>query len=411
MEKIINSCNVGYSPNINQKGVKNLASTTSRVNLSQRNNDVFFGALNKKFVMSKAKSVKDIHSDANIFIFSCKNKVNLPEGRYAKECILTEKGFGFWKKFFGGNEANTVNLKCNTVGYVHGEATDMDKTCGILNANNCKISQIDNISNVRLTNHSNIGFVNQVDELNVQNSKVMSVNDVKLLNIEGNSQVDNISVNNISTAPGTKIKKVSSENLLCKADPNSPDKYTEIGEADIQNGAEIYQSKIKNLKTKELIIKDSLVDNLQAEGCLEFDNSVVKNLDIYDIKKISNCKASNILLKGYDPEICLHGKTQIDNFNIKGSNVKFFVFPKKEWDKPVDNYIKKINILSEYAESEKPRVKIQGDIDIDTIEFVKDSGIVEMTIPEIPEKRINVINGFIKYGSPLEEVPKLEDLG
>lgn len=412
MEKMISTYNIGYAPCINQKeGVKYSNNITNNA-LNHSKGDVFFRAMNKAFIMSKAKTVKDIPNDANIFIFSCKNKLNFPEGRSAKECILTEKGFGFWKRFFGGNEANTVNLKRNNVGYIHGEATDSGVICGNLNISACKVDQIENISNVLVANRSNVGFVNQVDELAVKNSKVTNVNDVKRLTVEGTSRVDNVSVYNVSLVPGTKVKKLSSENLLCSADPNSPNKYTEIDEADIQNGAEIYQSKIKKIKTKELIIKDSVVDNLNVEGCLEFDNSVVKNFEIYDIKKLSDCKATNILLKGYDPEICMYGKTQIDNFDIKGSNVKLFVFPKKEWDKPVDNYIKKVKVLSEYAETETPKVRIQGDINIGSVEFEKNPGIVEMTIPEPenPHKRINVINGYIRYNCPVQEVPKNEEI-
>ena len=91
---------------------------------------------------------------------------------------------------------------------------------------------------------------------------------------------------------------------------------------------------------------------------------------------------------------------------------KLFFFPKTQWGEKTDNYIKKIIVGKEkdyYLFSDKPTLKIQGDINIGTIVFKDGTGKVEVVGPQKTEKPIEVINGYIKYDAPKEIPPTNED--
>ena len=90
--------------------------------------------------------------------------------------------------------------------------------------------------------------------------------------------------------PGDKIGDVKSNLLACKSDVNLPNRFTEIGNAVATEGAEVSQTKIKKLKTKDLMFNNSLGGDVEAVSALEFNNSVVDHLKLSCVKKMSGCK-------------------------------------------------------------------------------------------------------------------------
>jgi len=374
--------------------------------------DVFFKGINKSFVMENAKSSKDVPEDANIFIFSRKSKLGLPEGREAKECILTEKGFSFLKKFFKSEDDNTLKLKNNKVDYVHGDFNDGACVCGVVDADNSEINQIENIAIVNLKNGTDVKLIDNVEELTVSDSKVDTANVKWVIKLNGNSEANKLKAHNLSVQPGNKVGEINSMFFTCKEDMNNPDKYAEIQTVLAEEGAEVSQSKINSLKTKQLMLKDSKINNLYAEDCMRFENSVIDNFETYNVREMRGAKINKMYLKGVEPVLSLHDKTQIENLTIKDSVAQIFVYPKKDWDKPVDNYIKKIKIESDFYDTpdQTPRLKIQGNIDVDEVVFAKKPGMVEMTKKENPSKHIKVINGYIKYNVPMQQPPQIEDI-
>ena len=309
MNKFANIANINYSQ-YNSENI-NSRKGTPFIKTVPMKNDVFFSGFNKVFRMDKARSLKDIPEDANIFLFSCKSKFSLPEGREAKECILTDKGISFWDKFLNGEEANVMKLKNNKVDYIHGDLSDSGVVCGLIDADNSQINQIENISHVKLKNNSAAKLITGADEINISNSMVGTANVKKVIESQGNMIAEDIKGFNIITTPGDKIEKAVASFINCLQAPDTPNKYTKIANAEATMGANISQAKIKELKTKDLVLKDSVVENLDAEACLEFENSVVHNFKIDTIRSLTGCKSKNFYLNGSNPVAILNGKIYI----------------------------------------------------------------------------------------------------
>ena len=377
-----------------------------RTNVKQ--NDVFFRGLSKTYNLAKANKQEDIPDDANIFLFNCKTKVHLPEGRSAKECILTDKGFGFWAKFFGGEEANKMLLKKNDVEYAHGDLTGDRRTCGLIEVDNANVNQIDNVTNVVLKNNANVSYIDKVDELDAYDSTLGDVSIKGAIHLNGNTKSDNLKAYTVIAYPGDKINTVKSQFIGLKPNINDVNAYSEVKDVIADLGADITQAKVDNLKTKDLIFNDSIGKNIDAIYGVDFKNSVVDYLKLAVVKKMSGCKINKFDLTGSSPNLKLYDKVQINEFNIKNDELNLFVFPKRDLGEGTNNYIKRINIDS--PEDSYPKIKIQGDIDIDIIEFKNQPGTVDMTKSKNPKKPIKVINGFLNYDAPLSQVPEIDDL-
>ena len=376
-------------------------------------NDVFFKAsnLSKPYNLTKAKSQKDIPDDANIFLFTPKSSVYLPEGRSAKECILSDKGFGFWTKFFGGEEANTMRLKRNDVDYAHGDLIDERRVSGVIEVDDSKVNQIENVTMVKLKNNADVRFIDKVDELDAFDSNMGEVTVSGSIHLNGNTSSDKLRAYTVVAYPGDKIGDVKSNLLACKSDVNLPNRFTEIGNAVATEGAEVSQTKIKKLKTKDLMFNNSLGGDVEAVSALEFNNSVVDHLKLSCVKKMSGCKIKKFDFTNVGNELKLYDKIQIDELNLDNEESKLFVFPKTEWGNKSDSYIKNINIKTDVScPNPRPKLKIQGDINIERVMFHNSPGVLELTRPKDPERPIKVINGIVTYNVPSEPVPEIDDL-
>lgn len=413
MNNIANS----YMNNIGMPKIKHseaLSSTLNTQHASRVKNDVFFKGLNKTFTLSKAKSLKDIPKDANIFIFDCKNKLTIPSEQEIKECIITDKNLGFWKKMTVGEDGNVMKLKNNTVEYAHGDITDKKRTCGVIDANNSKINQIENVNTVNLKNNSDVGYIDNVGYINAYNSKIGTANAEHVITLNGDCEADSLSAKyTVAIYPGDKVNKASGIWVACKSDASTPYKYSIIHDLDAAEGAEISQAKVTGkAKTKDLIIDNAIANEVEAAYALTFNNSVVDNLKLANVNKMTDSKINKFDLYFANNGVRFENKVQINELKIHDDNSKLFFFPKKEWGKNTDNYIKKIIIGNDndsYILSGKPTIKIQGDINIDTIIFKQGTGKVEVVGPQKTEKPINVINGYIKYDAPKEIPPTNED--
>lgn len=400
--------NVNYSKNYN---ITNHYINNSLLHKTAPQNDLFFKGLSKPYNLSKAKKQEDIPDDANIFLFNCKNTVNLPEGRSAKECILSDKGFGFWSKFFNGEDGNKMLLKKNDVEYAHGDLTDDNRTCGIIEVDNSNVNQIDNVTNVRLKNNANVNFIDKVDEIDAFDSTMGDVSIKGAIHLNGNTKSDKLKAFTVVAYPGDKIGKVESTFLACKENLNKSNTFSEVDDAYAESGADITQGKIKKLKTKDLIFNNSLGGEIDAAYGIEFNNSAVDHLKLNCVKKMTGCKIKKFDLNNTSNELKFYDKVQIDELNLNNDESTFFIFPKQEWGEKTNNYIKTINIktMPPY-ENPRPKLKIQGDIDIEKVVFHNSPGRLELTRAEDPDRKIKVINGYVKYNVPPDPVPDCDDL-
>ena len=408
MNTIINACsNIQHNSNINRNNSVCGLSSTKPVK-----QDVFFTSLNKPFKLAKAKSEKDIPDDANIFLFTSDAKVKLPEGRNAKECILSDKGFGFWTRFFGGEEANNMILKSNHVDYAHGDLTLNRTTRGQIEVDNADVNQIESVSMVILKNNANVKFINNVDNIDAYDSTMGDVKINDAIHLNGNTSSDFIKAYTIVAYPGDYIKNSDSNLLACKENKNKPGVYTVVDNAKAAMGAECTQANVGKLKAHDLIFKDSIGNDIQADCGLEFSNSVVNHLKLGTIKKMSDCKIKRFDLENTATDLKMYGKIQIDKLNLRNDEGTLFIFPKTtEFGEKIDNYIKEINIVNDYpCPNPRPKLKIQGPIDIDKVVFCNNFRMLEVTRPEDPKKPIKIINGIIKYDAPESPVPTIDDM-
>ena len=407
MDRIANS----YCNRVNERSLKN---NLHKGNIKQTlplKQDTFFGGLNKPYNMSKAKSSKDIPEDANIFLFNCDNKLSIPEDREIKECILTDKGFGFWKRLAGGEDGNSMLLKNNNVEYAHGDLTENHRTFGLIEADNSNVKQIEGVTMLRLKNNSKVDFINQVDNMDAFDSTIGDATVKKAIHLNGNCNADNLKAFTVIAYPGDKIDKISSNMLGCKSDENKTNEYVMVNEADVKEGTELSQAKINKLKTKDLIMNNSVAKEIDAAYGLQVNNAAIDHLKLARVVNLTNCKINKFDLLDASSGVKFNDKTQIEEFNIYDDVAKLFFFPKDEWGNKTNNYIKKINITEqEGCIYQNPKLKIQGDINIDTVEFKFRPGLLELTGDENPNKRIKVINGFIKFNVPKEKPPEEDDI-
>ncbi len=375
-------------------------------------NDIFFKALNKPFKLANAKTIKDIPADANIFLFTCDSKVKLPEGRDAKECILSDKGVGFWTRFFSGDDANKMILKSNNVEYAHGDLASNRTTQGVIELDNANVNQIEKVSMVNLKNNSNVKFIDNVDNIDAFDSTMGDVKISGAIHLNGNTKSDSLKAYTVIAYPGDYIKKSHTNFLACKENKNKAGVYAIVDEAVANEGAEITQAKVGKLKAHDLIFNDSIGDHIEGDYGLEFNNSVVNYLKLGKIKKMEDCRIKKFDLDNTVTDLKLFGKIQIDELNLKNDEGTLFIFPKNtEFGEKVPNYIKHINIVNDYVcPNPRPKIKIQGPIDIERVEFCNNFGMLEVTRPEDPKKPIKIINGIIKYDAPEDPIPQVDDI-
>ncbi len=402
---------------INTYNINNSKVSTNNIrrafipNLNNQKQDIYFKGLSKPYNMSKAKKQEDIPEDANIFLFNCKSTVNLPEGRSAKECILTDKGFGFWARFFGSDDANKMLLKNNDVEYAHGDLTGEKKTCGVIEVDNSNVNQIENVTMVRLKNNANVNFIDNVDEIDAFDSTMGDVKIKGAIHLNGNTKSDKLKAYTVVTYPGDIVNNSESNFLACKEDINQPDTYSQVNNANASIAADITQAKIGTLKTGDLIFNNSQGNHVEANYGVEFNNSVVDYLKIGTVKRMSGCKIKKFDLINTGNDIKFYDKVQIDELNLSNDEAKLFIIPKPSWGEKSNNYIKTLNIKNDYkCPSPRPRIKIQGPINIDKVVFYNNFGVLEVTQKENHEKPIYVVNGIVKYNVPTEPIPDCDDL-
>lgn len=408
-----------HANNINMPQIKNSGASSSTLNTrytQKIKNDVFFKGLNKVCTLSKVKSLKNIPKDANIFIFDCNNKLSIPSNQQIKECIITDKNLGFWKRMTVGEDANVMKLKDNTVEYAHGDITDKKRTCGIIDANNSKIKQVENVDKVNLNNNSEINYIDNVGYINAKDSKIGTAKAEHVIELNGNCEADSLDANyTVVITPGDRVNKASGIWVACKSDINIPDKYSIVHEINAAEGAELSQTKVTGkAKTKDLMMDNAIANEVEADYALSFNNSVVDNLKLANVNKMTDSKINKFDLYFANNGVRFENKVQINELKIHDDNSKLFFFPKTEWGEKTDNYIKKIiigkdNENDSFLFNDKPTLKIQGDINIDTIIFKEGTGKVEVVGPQKTEKPINVINGYVKYNAPKEIAPTNED--
>lgn len=408
-----------HANNINMPQIKNSGASSSTLNTRYTpkiKNDVFFKGLNKVCTLSKVKSLKNIPKDANIFIFDCNNKLSIPSNQQIKECIITDKNLGFWKRMTVGEDANVMKLKDNTVEYAHGDITDKKRTCGIIDANNSKIKQVENVDKVNLNNNSEINYIDNVGYINAKDSKIGTAKAEHVIELNGNCEADSLDANyTVVITPGDRVNKASGIWVACKSDINTPDKYSIVHEINAAEGAELSQTKVTGkAKTKDLMMDNAIANEVEADYALSFNNSVVDNLKLANVNKMTDSKINKFDLYFANNGVRFENKVQINELKIHDDNSKLFFFPKTEWGEKTDNYIKKIiigkdNENDSFLFNDKPTLKIQGDINIDTIIFKEGTGKVEVVGPQKTEKPINVINGYVKYNAPKEVAPTNED--
>lgn len=407
MDRIANS----YYNRVNERKLKNSVNKGYQKHTLPLKQDAFFCGLNKPYNMSNAKTVNDIPEDANIFLFNCDNKLSIPEDREIKECILTDKGFSFWKRLTNGEDGNLMKLKNNNVEYAHGDLVENHTTYGVIEANNSNIKQIEGVTMLRLKNNSKVDFINKIDNMDAFDSTIGEASIKNSIHLNGNCKADNLEAFTVIAYPGDIIDKISSNMLGCKSDENKPDKYVIVNEANIKEGTELSQTKINKLKTKDLIMNNAVAKEIDAAYGLQIDNAAVDYLKLARVVNLTNCKLKKFDLLDTSSGVKFNDKIQIDELNIYDDTAKLFFFPKDEWGNKTNNYIKKINVTEqEGCIYHDPKLKIQGDIDIDTVEFKFRPGLLELTRPEDPKKHIKVINGFIRYNAPKDVPPQEDDI-
>ncbi len=407
MDIITNSfCN-----RVNERSLKN---NLHKGNIKQTlplKQDTFFSGLNKPYNMSKAKSSKDIPEDANIFLFNCDNKLSIPPDREIKECILTDKGFGFWKRLADGEDGNIMKLKNNNIEYAHGDLTENHRTFGVIEVDNSNVKQIEGVTMLRLKNNSRVGYINQIDEMDAFDSTIGDATVKNAIHLNGNCSANNLKAFTVIAYPGDKIDKISSNMLGCKSDENKPNEYVIVNEANVEEGTELSQVKINKLKTKDLMMNNAVAKDIDAAYGLQIENAAVDHLKLARVVNLTNCKLKTFDLLDAASGVKFNNKIQIDEFNIYDDVAKLFFFPKDEWGNKTNNYIKKINVTEQegciYGD---PKLKIQGDIDIGTIEFKYRPGVLELTRNYDPNKHIEVINGSVKYNAPKDKPPEEDDI-
>ena len=410
MNNIINS----YSNNIVLPKNHNSLASYRHIRTSPAVNDVFFSGYNKTFKLSRAKSIKDIPKDANIFLFDSKNKLTIPPEQQIKECIITDKELGFWKKMTIGEEGNVMKLKNNTVEYAHGDITDKGRTCALIEADNSNIKQIEGVESINLRNNSNVDYIDNVGYLNAYDSNIGVANVEHGIHLNGNCNADKLNAKySVTITPGDTVNKATGTWVACKGDINMPEKYSIIDKIEASEGAEITQAKVTGkAKTKDIIVDNAIANEIEADYALSFNNSVVENLKLANVNKMTDSKINKFDLRFANNGVRFENKVQINELNLHDDNSKLFFFPKTQWGEKTDNYIKKIIVGKEkdyYLFSDKPTLKIQGDINIGAIVFKDGTGKVEVVGPQKTEKPIKVINGYIKYDAPKEIPPTNED--
>jgi len=357
------------------------------VNLIPLKSDIFFNGMKKTYDMDKAKTEGDIPKDANIFITSPKTKVKFPIGFNANEIIQTTKGMSWLDRQFSGDDSNKINLQDAEIGYVHGLPSEK-KNIGCLELDNTNVDQVENIPKVTLNNNSHVNYINDVGTVIARDSSAGIVS-AKSLYVP---------------SPGSKFEEVNVYSLNCPPDvTKDSNTYTEITNVNATGGVGIDQVRVTgDLTTPQLTMTNSFANNVKASYCTEFKNSEVKNMTLANVKKLDGCKADKLNLSGVDTAVIFDNRTQIKELNIQNGTAKLFITKEKEWDKPLNNYIKKINVSTNKYLGGIPLVKIQGGINVEEINFVDTPGIVEFTKGEKYCPNVKINNGTAKYGVPTE---------
>src|SRR5574344_1470688 len=112
--------NVNFSTINNTKLNRSNNVTTNNIKLSSLNQDVFFKGDSKTYERKKARSPRDIPSDATIFISGAKDRVKYPRGFKADEIRQTMDGMSWLERKLQDDEVNILNLEDANVGKVRG---------------------------------------------------------------------------------------------------------------------------------------------------------------------------------------------------------------------------------------------------------------------------------------------------
>lgn len=403
-----------YIGNINNNRNNKVSSPRITISNPDLKKDMFFNGINKVFTLSKAKSENDIPKDANIFIFDYKTKLKIPPEQNIKECILSDKNIGFWKSLSLSEDDLSIKLKDNNVEYAHGDVSNPRKpTYGIIELDNSYVKQIAGVTKVRLKNNSKADYIDNVDGVHVFDSKVGTIKTMGHVLIGKGGYVENSTANfGTYIYPEAKANKVTGDLIICYGDDEHTDLYSEINELTTDGDANINQSKIKDLNAGDLTLKNSVADHAKANYALEFSNNVIDHLELGDVVKMSDTKVRRFDLKNCTKGLCLEGKIQIDELNIYDDDVKLFFYPKSEWGKKNDNYIKRINVAANNPKlqySDKPVLRLQGDMNIGTVVFENGTGKVEVVGPKAGKLQ-RVINGFAKYNMPKIKPPDPDEI-
>lgn len=402
-----------YPNAISTAGVNRLKAVNNRVctaNTIPMKNDVFFCGLNKPFNLSDVKKSEDIPKDANIFLFNCNNKLSIPEDQDIKECIITDKGFNFWRQLLSSDDTNTMRLKNNTVEYAHGDLTSRSRTRGVIELDNSNVRQIEGVTMVRLKNNSKADFIDKVNDIDAFDSKIGEAKIENAIHMNGNCEAGSLSAYTVISYPGDKIGKIKTNLLGCKGDSNKPDSYNVVDEVVADEAAEITQTRINKIKTKNLVLNNTIAKEVDANSCMFFNNGVVDHFKVAAVDKMTDSKINRFDLTNARQGVKFYDNVQIEELNLYDDVAQLFFFPKTQWGNKTNNYINKITVQKEEGcIFGNPKLRIQGDVDVGMVEFRDGTGLVELTRPENPEKPIRVINGYIKYDVPKIEPPKFED--
>src|SRR5574344_1861666 len=217
--------NVNFSTINNSKLNSSNNVVTNNVKLSSINNDVFFKGDNKTYELKKARTPRDIPSDAKIFVSGAKDRVKYPKGFKANEIRQTMDGMRWIERTLQDDDANILNLEDATIGKVKGIGS---KFRGCINVQNSKIDQLENFPNIEITDNSDINSINNVERLKAYDSKLGDITNLKGVAEVYNCNIDSAKGFNLILHDGSKIKEAKTK-IFSSAPCEDPDSYNQIG--------------------------------------------------------------------------------------------------------------------------------------------------------------------------------------
>lgn len=388
--------NVNFSTINNSKLNRSNNVVSNNIKLKSLNQDVFFKGDSKTYEMKKARSPRDIPSDATIFISGAKDRVKYPRGFKADEIRQTMDGMSWLERKLQDDEVNILNLEDATVGKVRGMGS---KFRGCINVQTSKIDQLENFPTIEIIDNSDVNYIDNVERMKASDSRIGDITNLKGIAEMNHCDIDTAKGFNLHIANESKVKDVKTKIFSCIQDEDQ-NGYNKVGSVEAEWAASIHDCKADSINAHELAMKNSFVKNLYADYCMEFDNNVIENMTLANVNHLKNCKAKNLAITCICPAVEFVNKTQIDELNLPhpgSAGAKIFINSEKEWGKDPNNYIHKINVSGD-----KPVLKIQGGIGIQEINFEKEGGIVQFTQKEDKCPRVKITNGTAIYGVPIE---------